>query len=179
MHTHTHEFHNFPGSLNKLHCIWSTTSQNKALNILLFKHLSNVHYEFSLLISPFLKHCRKTTVSHFKDMETKGKEADVTRLLETELVWDATRGEGSRIWEKLSQTSKGDLHPQLRKQWKLKISQVWSHSVLSPGCSKIRLVLQTWLQLLQEAEAAHASPEKLLLIIMGRHSQAGGSPTYQ
>lgn len=73
MHTYTHAFHNFPGSLNKLHCIWSTTSQNKALNILLFKHLNNIHYEFSQLISLFLKHCRKITVSHFKDMGTKGK----------------------------------------------------------------------------------------------------------
>lgn len=107
------------------------------------------------------------------------KEADVTRVLETELVWDAARGEGSRIWEKLSQTSMRDLHPQLRKQWKLKISRVWSHSVLSPGCSKIRPVLQTRLQLPQEAQAACASLARLLLIIKGRRSQAGGSPVPQ
>lgn len=73
----------------------------------------------------------------------------------------------------------GDLHPQLRKQWKLKISRVWSHSVFSPSCSKIRPVLQTWLQLLQEAEAARASPANLLLLIMGRCSQADGSPMCQ
>lgn len=178
---HTRASHNFPGSPNKLHYIWSTTSQNKALNILLFKYLSNVHYEFSQLISPFLKRRRKITVSHFKDVETKRKkEADVTRVLETELVWDAARGEGSRIWEKLSQMSMGALHPQLRKQWKLKISRVWSHSVLSPGCSKIRPVSQTQLQLPQEAQAAHASLERwLLLIITGRRSQARGSPAPQ
>lgn len=113
-------------------------------------------------------------------METKGKkEADVTRVLETELVWDAARGEGSRIWEKLSQVSMRVLHPQLRKQWKLKISRVWTHSVLSPGHSKIRSVLQTLLQLLQEAQATHASLARLLLIITGRCSQAGGSPAPQ
>jgi len=49
--------------------------------------LGSVHYEFSELISPFSKHGRKITASHFKDVETKGKkEADVTRVLQTELV---------------------------------------------------------------------------------------------
>lgn len=56
-----------------MHYIWSTTSQNKALNFLLFRYLSNVHYEFSQLISPLLKHGRKITVSHLKMWKQREK----------------------------------------------------------------------------------------------------------
>lgn len=49
--------------------------------------------------------------------------------------------------KKLSPASTGALQRQLRKQHKLQISRLWSQSMLILGCSKIRPVLQSLLQL--------------------------------
>lgn len=66
---------------------------------------------------------------------------------------EMSRGEGLPSWEKLSPVSTGALWRQLRKQCKLRISRLCSHPVLILGCSKIRPVLWSLLQLPQEALA--------------------------